>query len=450
MSLPKIGIIGTGWFGCALKTAWTPLIGKTISGIDIWKLPEDRPKNDPEILVLAIPSTAKNGDKLAILDYIESFPRASIVVTSKGRKALKIFQKHISPADKWRVFSLSGPNLADQIGHTPTATKIAGNSLQTAEFLAQTLSSNLLDVEASESIEIVQRGGMLKNFLVFELGKVWSSLSSPEEKVEAILLAIHAGFESVNIAAPGEEDRAEFLGISGLGDLLLCLDIFPHADGSRNFRAGKALSLGKNNEEELLKEFKTLEGLLLSQKFHFGRRSRSFQGPQMDVFCDMIAQKKISSFHKSQFPELTGLMHSVWKKFLAVAEKKHFQSNTHSWVACELLIEVAGANLVSLSRWESSEPFIRSLLEALLFPSPKKDLVAPNLTLKIWTRLVSNLPFLKHSSTGPRLKHLLPTSSRHSTQRFFGWKWALNLSGIKRDTDKRASGTKSRSSKRHD
>lgn len=437
MSLPRVGIIGTGWFGCALQTAWMPLIGKTISGIDIWKFPKDRPKIDPEILVLAIPSTAKNGEKLAILDYIESFPRASIIVTSKGRKALKIFQKHISPADKWRVFSLSGPNMADQIGHTPTATKIAGNSLQTAEYLAQTLSSNLIDVEASEAIEVVQRGGMLKNFLVFELGKLWGSLSSPEEKVEAVLLAIHAGFESVNIRAPGEEDRAEFLGISGLGDILLCLDIFPHTDGSRNFRAGKSIALGKNNEKDVLKEFQTLEGLVISKKVYSGRPSRSFSGPKMVLFCDMIQGKKIPLFNKSQFPELPELMHSVWSKFLQIATEKKFQSNTHSWVACELLMEVSSANLVSLSRWESAEPFVRSLVEALLLSPPKKSSLSPELTLKIWTRLVSNLPFLKHSSTGPRLKHLLPISSRHSTQGFFGWKWALNLSSINRSAHKR-------------
>jgi glycerol-3-phosphate dehydrogenase len=427
MNLPRIGIIGTGWFGCALQDAWTPLIGKTISGIDIWKRISERQKKDPEILVLAIPSTAKNGEKLAILDYIESFPTSSIIVTSKGRKALKIFQNHISPLDKWRVFSLSGPNLADQIGHTPTATKIAGSSLQMAESLAQTLSSNTLDVEASESIEIVQRGGMMKNFLVFELGMLWGKLNTPQKKIEAIMLGLHAGFESINAAAPGEEDRSEFFGISGLGDILLCLGIFPQADGSRNFRAGKLLSSGKKNEE-VLQEFKTLEGLSMSQKFHSEIRSRSFSGPLMDQFRDMIEGKYIPPIQENPLSELTPVMRSLWKNFLQEAEKHKFQSNTHAWVACELLFEMANANLVSLSHWENAAPFVRTLLETILI----EGAVSPNKKAhtKIWKRLTQTLPFLASSSSTPRLKHLLPTPCRHSPRHFLGWDWALDLRRI--------------------
>ncbi len=428
MSLPRIGIIGTGFFGTALKNAWTPLIGKTISKIDAWETPDERPKKDPEILVLAIPSTAKNGEKLAILDYIESFPHSSVVVTSKGRKALKIFQNHISPTDKWRVFSISGPNLADQLGHTPTATKIAGTSLQTAEYLAETLSSNTLDVEASEAIEIVQRGGMLKNFLVFELGKIWDSLKTPELKIESIMLALHAGFESINKRAPGEEDRAEFFGISGLGDILLCLGIFGETHGSRNFRAGRMLASG-SNQESVLEEFKTLEGLIMSQKFHAGKKTASFSGLMMEELCAVIQGEKILTPQKNSFPELTPLMRSVWKNFLHVAKKKEFQSNTHAWVACELLEEVAKANMVSLSRWENAEPFLRSLLETILISSQKKLSVSKP-AIKIWVRLCDNLPFLKRFSPGTRLKHLLPSSCRHSTHSFLGWNFAINLPGI--------------------
>lgn len=427
MNLPRIGIIGMGWFGCALRDAWSPLIGKTISGIDIWTDISERPKKDPEILVLAIPSTAKNGAKLAILDYIESFPSSSVIVTSKGRKALKIFQKHISPTDKWRVFSLSGPNLADQIGKTPTATKIAGNSLQMAEFLAQTLSSNTLDVEASESVEIVQRGGMMKNFLVFELGMIWDRLDTIEKKIDAVLFALQAGFESINKAAPGEEERAEFFGISGLGDILLCLGIFPQADGSRNFRAGKLLSSGKN-KEEVLREFQTLEGLGMSQKFHSEIRSRSFSGVLMDQFRDMIENKAVPSSNKTDISDISLVMDFLWEKFLTSAQKQNFQSNTHAWVACEILSEVANANLVPLSRWENAEPFIRALLHTILQKNISSKETKP--ALKIWKQLTQTLPFLIHSSTSPRLKHLLPAAYRHSSRRLLSWNWNLDLNRV--------------------
>ncbi len=433
MSLPRVGIIGTGFFGTALKNAWTPLIGKTIETIDAWETSEERPSRDPEILVLAIPSTAKNGNKLAILDYIESFPKSSIVVTSKGRKALEIFHEHISPTDKWRVFSISGPNLADQLGHTPTATKIAGQALQLSEFLAQTLSSNVLDVEASESVEIVQRGGMLKNFLVFELGKLWEKLETTQLRIEAIIMALRAGFESVNMSAPGEEDRSEFFGISGLGDILLCLGIFPEAHGSRNFRAGRELSSGKN-KKEVLEKFQTLEGLIMSQEFHERQKSPSFNVPAMEKFRT-ITSGDLSGIVPKQnmFPELTVLMRSVWKKFIRIAQEKNFQSNTYAWVACELLTEVANANLVSLAKWESAEPLLRALLETLLIG--QEISTNPNNSLEIWNRLIENLPFLNTSSGSFHLKHLLPASCRHSTKSFLGWEWARDILGIQRRND---------------
>lgn len=428
MNLPRVGIIGTGWFGNALKNAWTPLIGKSIACIDMWESPLERPKMDPEILILAIPSTAKNGEKLAILDYIESFPTSSVIVTSKGRKALKIFQNHISPSDKWRVFSLSGPNLAEQIGHTPTATKIAGNSLQMAESLAQTLSSNTLDVEASEATEIVQRGGMIKNFLVFELGMLWHKLDTPQKQIEAIMLGLHAGFESINKSAPGEEDRSEFFGISGLGDILLCLGIFPQAGGSRNFRAGKLLSSGEK-KESVLKEFKTLEGLSMSNKFHSALRSQSFRSPLMNQFRNMIDGNYFPHKKEDAFPELSNLMRPLWRKFLQEAKTQNFQSNTYAWVACEILSEVANTNLMPLSRWENTEPFVRSLLETILIT---KGVHTKNTkaTIKLWKRLKNTLPFLSHSSTTPRLKHLLPATYRHSPRRFLGWNWDIDIQRI--------------------
>lgn len=437
MSLPHVGIIGTGWFGNTLKNAWTPLIGESIARIDIWEKISERPKRDPEILVLAIPSTAKNGNKLAILDYIESFPNSSVIVTSKGRKALKIFQKHISPSDKWRVFSLSGPNLADQIGHTPTATKITGNSLQMAESLAQTLSSNTLDVEASEATEIVQRGGMIKNFLVFELGMLWHKLNTPQKQIEAIMLGLHAGFESINSTAPGEEDRSEFFGISGLGDILLCLGIFPQTDGSRNFRAGKLLSSGKNHEE-VLQEFKTLEGLDMSQKFHSKIRSRSFGGSLMKQFRNMIDGNYFPHKKENSLPELSNLMRPLWENFSREAETQNFQSNTYAWVACEILSEVANTNLMPLSRWENAEPFVRALLETILIT---KNIHTKNTkdSLKLWKRLKNTLPFLSHTSTTPRLKHLLPITHQPSPRRFLGWSWDIDIRRIqprKKNRDK--------------
>jgi glycerol-3-phosphate dehydrogenase len=268
---PTVGIIGTGKFGLALRDAFQPLFGSKISKIAAWEGRENQPDWMPDILILAIPSSAKNGNRLAILDYIDQFPTAQVIVTSKGEKALQIFCKKIEIDDLERCFTLSGPNISDQITHTPTATVLAGYDFSEAEKLAETLDGDFLHVIPSGSPEIVQRGGMLKNFFVYELGKVWDLLGTPMAKFEATIFALRAGFESIDQFAPAEEDRAEFFGISGLGDLLLCLDIFPGATGSRNFRAGKMKGANKS-DTEILNEFWTLEGMSLSNAFHLGIR----------------------------------------------------------------------------------------------------------------------------------------------------------------------------------
>ncbi len=392
MSLPRVGIIGTGFFGTALKNSWLPLVGTQIFHLDVWEKIEERPEHDPEILVLAIPSTAKNGEKLAILDYIEKFPLSQIVVTSKGRKALKIFQKHISPADQHRVFSLSGPNLANQLTHTPTATKLAGHCAESAASIALTLNGALLNVEPAPALEVVQRGGMLKNFLVYELGKIWHTLTTKEAQLEATIHALETGFSSITLQVPPEEDKGEFFDISGLGDILLCLGIFCETRGSRNFRAGRMMAQGSNHEE-ILEEFKTLEGLQVSIQFHSEFPPEFLRCDMMNSFRELINHPATLVVTPIDDNELRHLANELWQKYQPIIREKKFQSNTHAWVICEILLELSARFSIQLNTFESAEPLLRAILAAVLSPQ-KSERLSPR-GEKIWLTISNKLPFLK-------------------------------------------------------
>ncbi|MBT3348981.1 hypothetical protein HN954_03075 [bacterium] len=391
MEKPKVGIIGKGQLGTALKKAFESLLGKTISELSIWEKPEDEPENSPDILFLAIPSDAMNGARLAILDYITSFPFAQVIITSKGERALQIFCEKISEENLKRCFSMSGPNIADQIGTTPTATVLAGKDFHAAEVLATQLSSQILKIVASGSTEVVQRGGMLKNFFVFELGKIWDVLVTPMAKLEATISALRAGFQSIDRESPNDENRAEIFGISGLGDLLLCLDIFPESAGSRNFRAGK-MKAQNCSDSEILQKFRTLEGLSLSNSFSSDSPLEFLTGTAMEDFRDLTVSPEKVSPAPAQNLEMLAEADALWERFLSVSISKKFLPNTHAWVACEIFSILAEKFSIDLSDFSKSEILLRSVLQSIFVPGIEDGLAAKQLE-KNWEILQNRLPF---------------------------------------------------------
>lgn len=389
----RVGIIGKGSFGSALERAFLALVPTQISDLAAWEGHKNRPDWTPDILVLAIPSVARNGDRLAILDYIEQFPQAQVIVTSKGEMALQIFRKKIENTDTKRCFSLSGPNIADEIGRSPAATVLAGTDFSATESLAQILDGTSLHVTPSSSLEVVQRGGMLKNFCVFELGKIWDVLGTPMARFEATISALKLAFASIDKWAPPAEDRAEFFGLSGLGDLLLCLDIFPGAAGSRNFRAGKMIG-AVSSISEVLQEFRTLEGLRLGTAFHTDDPPEFLRGMFAEEFLDLtLAPEKVSP---QVSPEAAMLAEAdaLWEQYLGIAPSQNFLPNTHAWVACEIFALLAEQFEIDLSDFSASEKLLRAFLQAIFVPGIEVPLSAKQ-TQKHWKKLEERLPFLR-------------------------------------------------------
>ncbi|MCK5461082.1 hypothetical protein KAI58_03795 [Candidatus Gracilibacteria bacterium] len=362
-----LAIVGNGAFGTALLQQLGRLVGAKISeivtpGHDSQNYPSDEaPKN----FILAIPSSQKE----TTLEHIRKYPDSRIILTSKGLASAELY-KELSDEEKNRVFILSGPNIAQQIiDGSPTATIIAGKNINISDVYAlqQKLNSEHLRFYASVSPEVVQWSGIIKNLLVFELGKVWKKLSS-KEKTQILFETLQAGFSVVEKNCPEGENPYEYFGIAGLGDILLCMEFFEKSEGSRNFRGGVMKGIGANDES--IEEIEgTVEGLSMSEEFNAEKIPKNLDTAEMRQFREKI--QSLSSGdgliveegkEASHLPSKV-LFSEVLKVLEAYEELigSFFGENTKAWVFCRMFLE-----FIRIFGTEYRDDILQAMLESVL------------------------------------------------------------------------------------
>jgi glycerol-3-phosphate dehydrogenase len=360
MEKMEVGIIGKGAMGLALEKVL--LINNEVAIYNSEEAPKLDPNKAPNIMILAIPSNAETEGGNANKFYIERFKDKQIILTSKGPETTRLYES-LSDEEKKRVSVFSGPNLSDQMGETPSAAVLANTQLEFAEKVAEILSNKMLTVQPSESPLVVQVGGVLKNLLVFSLGQHWHEFIKSEKKINALVEAIMAGFSIIKENKVIKGDIMEFLRVSGIGDLLLCTDIFPIKEGgldSRNFTAGRVM--GDENFEtdqdlsmvEGLKIFKELDKRTLVQ-FRTTKSVKFWK----DLKNQELPENLIIDTDSSVYKELK----LAWGNFLEEAQQKNWLSNTFAWKFCEILENSAKKYSVDLSKEEE----IRKILSQFLY-----------------------------------------------------------------------------------
>jgi glycerol-3-phosphate dehydrogenase (NAD(P)+) len=370
----NVGVVGKGAFGTALSQSFQFLINNKIN--DLISLGRESltlsKENIPDIFILAIPSSEDE----SVLAHIKIYPNSCIILTSKGIATEKLYAS-LSSDEKNHVFILSGPNIADQIKNgTPTATVLAGSNQDQVSKLQETLNGENLRIYGSNSPEIIQWSGILKNLLVFELGKVWNKLS-PEQQSQLLMEALHAGFSVIQKICPSEENAHEFWGIAGLGDILLCLEFFEESKGSRNFRAGKKHGIGAN-EEEILTEFGTVEGLTLSKEFHnveipedldtFEMRNlkQKINNISKGESLEAVSQKNEHTHSKILFSQILQLL----KNYEKIINKK-LGENTKSWIFSRIFLE-----FIQIFGTENKNSILESMINTVLIDQPLSNNVS--------------------------------------------------------------------------
>jgi glycerol-3-phosphate dehydrogenase (NAD(P)+) len=150
---------------------------------------------------------------------------------------------------------LSGPTFAGEVAAgLPTAVTLAANDACYAEALARRLHHERFRIYTSDDMVGVQVGGAVKNVLAIAAG-IADGLGFGANTRAALITRGLAELVRLGIAMGGE--RATFMGLAGLGDLVLtCTD-----DQSRNRRLGLALAQGQSLDQALDKIGQAVEGV---------------------------------------------------------------------------------------------------------------------------------------------------------------------------------------------
>ncbi len=249
MSGETIAILGAGAFGRALSTVATAAgcevilwhRGDMILGDHADAAGSNATIGEARIVLFAVPAQATRECAERLEKHIES--GTPLLACAKGIEAgTGMLQTDIlaeilggSP-----VAALSGPGFADEIAAgKPTAVTIAASDIGLAHTLCHALSSETFRPYASDDPIGVQLGGALKNVLAIACGIVAGKKLG--ESARAALVARGLS-EMTRVGMAMGARRETFMGLSGLGDLVLTAT----SARSRNLSFGVALGEGRS------------------------------------------------------------------------------------------------------------------------------------------------------------------------------------------------------------
>jgi glycerol-3-phosphate dehydrogenase (NAD(P)+) len=197
---------------------------------------------------------------------------------------------------------LSGPTFAREVGTgLPTAMTVASRTEPYALALAQRLSGPSFRAYASTDVVGVEVGGATKNVLAIGAG-ISDGLGFGANTRVALITRGLAEMMRLGVALGADKDT--FMGLAGLGDLVLtCTD-----DQSRNRRLGLRLASGMSRDAALAEIGQVVEGVLAA---------RSVRGVALRVGVEMpISEQIYRVLHEGAPPQdaVQALMRRAVKK----------------------------------------------------------------------------------------------------------------------------------------
>ncbi len=270
-ALYQVAILGGGSFGTAVAS----MIAEKGHKVTLWMRDESRAKevNETHYNKRYLPDFKLHECVKAVTDLSQAVKGAELVFvaipSSSCREVCQLLASVISPTayvisltkgieqssfalmsqvigetlPKNPVGVMSGPNLAKEIiCKQITATVIASSSEALVEAVQTTLHSGYFRVYASKDIFGVELGGALKNCYAIMCGMA-AALGSGQNTIS--LLITRSLAEMSRFAAEMGADPMTFLGLSGVGDLIVtCMSPL-----SRNYQVGFEMGKGKTLEK---------------------------------------------------------------------------------------------------------------------------------------------------------------------------------------------------------
>jgi glycerol-3-phosphate dehydrogenase (NAD(P)+) len=208
-----------------------------------------------ELIFVALPSSALR----AVLDpHVDRLQGKMLVSLTKGieAKTFKLMSEILAEiVPKARIGVLSGPNLAREIAeHALTATVVASADEGLCKAVQAALHGRTFRVYASADRFGVELGGALKNVYAIIAGMAVALGMGENTKSMLITRALA---EMTRFAVSQGANPMTFLGLAGVGDLIVTCS----SPKSRNYQVGFALGEGLSLEEAVSRLGEVAEGV---------------------------------------------------------------------------------------------------------------------------------------------------------------------------------------------
>jgi glycerol-3-phosphate dehydrogenase (NAD(P)+) len=240
-------------------------------------------------ILLVVPSKAFRNTLLKIKPLLK--PQQRLLWATKGLDSEKhqllheVAQEIIGDI---AMAVLSGPSFAKEVAvGLPTAVTIAAKQWEFANELLQRFQNKNFHVEITTDITGVELGGAIKNVLAIAVGIVEGLGFGANAKAALMTKGLT---EMIALGISLGAEQSTFLGLSGLGDLILT----GTDNQSRNRRLGLALGQGQSLEEAK-KTIGTIEGMSTAKNIFFLLEKYKIRAPICEAVYRILYEKKSAS-----------------------------------------------------------------------------------------------------------------------------------------------------------
>jgi len=240
-----------------------------------------------EFIVFVVPSAVLRTVATQVAPLITE--RVICVSATKGleahtHKTMSQIIEEVMPADKCEaVVALSGPTHAEEvIVRRPTAIVAANESLAAAKQVQALFNNNVyFRVYVNDDRMSVEIGGALKNIIAI-LSGIASELEMGDNARAALIT--RGLFEIIRIGVAMGGNERSFLGLAGLGDLIVTTT----SHHSRNFQAGQLLARGYDVSALEHEVGASVEGLHAVEAAHEIIEAQQIYAPLISLLYDVI------------------------------------------------------------------------------------------------------------------------------------------------------------------
>jgi glycerol-3-phosphate dehydrogenase (NAD(P)+) len=252
--------------------------------------------SEAQDILVVVPSVAFHASLIKMQPFFQSNQRllwASKGLDSEKHQLLNDVVKDVLGNKQMAV--LSGPSFAKEVAMgLPTAVCIASENYNFAQDLLLRFQTKTFRVEITADIIGVELGGAIKNVLAIAVGMTEGLGFGANAKAAVITYGLSEMIE-LGLALGAKQET--FLGLSGLGDLVLtCTD-----NQSRNRRLGLALGQGQTLTETK-KLIGTTEGYDTAKNIFFLIKKYGIKAPFCEgVYHILYEQKSPQTLFKDYF-----------------------------------------------------------------------------------------------------------------------------------------------------